>query len=232
MKELQEKIGYFFSDQGLLETALTHSSYSNAYGFDQYPSNERIEYLGDAVLELVVSEYIYRNLSHLSEGDMTKLRSVLVCEENLALKAKDLSLGSLLKLDKGASSTGEEKRASLLSDTFEALIGAVYLDGGLEEARGLILRFLKDDFQKPINFNTFSPKTILQERFLGESKQTVSYRIIKESGPPHNKTYEVEVCFGNQILARGIGSRKKDAEQDAAKKALIKLEHENESRGE
>ncbi len=216
---VEKTIGYSFNNKQLLNTALTHSSFSNSYGG---LSNERLEFLGDAVLELVVSEHIYKTFPKLCEGDMTKLRSLIVCAENLSKKATAMGLGECMRFDKGALKLEERKRISVLCDAFEALIGAIYCDGGFEAAKDFVMRFCRNDFSLPADYLMLNPKTMLQEKYQRTEKKTVTYRVVSEKGQPHDKVYTVDVFFDNKFLGRGIGKSKKEAEQEAARDALSK----------
>lgn len=221
--ELQKKINYQFSDSKLFTLALTHSSFSNDKAMQKLQNNERLEFLGDAVLELVTSEVFYLEHAKMQEGELTKLRASMVCEPSLAFCAKKLQLGSYLLLGKGEIHTGGRERNSILSDALEALIGAIYLDGGFDAAKTFIhthiLAHLKD--QK----HTFhDSKTMLQELVQGRhGKETIQYCLVAEEGPDHNKKFKVNVLLGDRVLATGIGKTKKAAEQEAAQRAILQL---------
>ena len=202
LTDLQKEIQYTFSDRRLLEVALTHSSYANEQKGRNRANNERIEYLGDAVLELVVSDYIYRRYPEYSEGKMTKLRSSLVCEYTLAICARDISLGEYLRLSKGEDITGGRERDSILADAFEALIGAIYLDGGIKEASAFIKRHLLNDVEDKSLF--YDAKTILQEMVQAGAGSHLSYRLIGESGPDHNKEFSVVSVIDGKDYAKGV----------------------------
>lgn len=218
-QEICEKIGYSFRNPEYLKMALTHSSYSNEHKSHKKDNNERLEYLGDAVLELSVSDYLYHAYPDKNEGELTKLRSSLVCERTLSGCAREISLGTALRLSKGEHLTGGRERDSILSDAFEALIGAIYLDGGMEEARAFIERFLLTDVEDKALF--YDAKTILQEIVQAETKEKLSYHLIKEEGPDHCKEFTVEIWIGNKALAKGTGKTKKAAEQMAAYKTIL-----------
>ncbi len=223
--KFEEIIGYKFNDRNLIEHALTHSSYANE---KKIPggSNERLEFLGDSVLSIVVSEYLYTHLSHIAEGELTKLRASLVCEKSLHIFAQKIQLGEFLKLGKGEENTGGRERPSILADAFEAVIAAIYLDGGFEPASRHILRFMPEDLQtrrKPV-FNDF--KTILQEIVQKNPEEMVEYSLVGEEGPDHNKRFVVEVCLNSNVIGRGKGRSKKEAEQLAAKEALELMGYE------
>lgn len=219
---LEDKIKYHFSSPDLLVNALTHSSYANEMKLDKSKNNERLEYLGDAVLELVTSEYVYQEYKDLNEGDLTKLRASIVCEQNLASCARALDLGQYLLLGKGEEMTGGRERDSILSDVLEALIGAIYLDGGFTNAKEFVRSYILSDLKDKNLF--FDSKTILQEIVQNESnKQKLRYKLISEEGPDHNKTFTIAVCIGNDEIAVGSGKTKKAAEQEAAYQALQKI---------
>ena len=223
MKTLEEKIGYAFRDRTLLENALTHSSYANEHRDKGMPSNERLEFLGDSILGLVVADHLYRNRPDLPEGDLTRIRAALVCEGSLVEVAKSLDLGSYLKLGRGEESGGGRKRPSIQADAVEAMLAAVYLDGGIGQARKLIHNLiLNQEREKIANGRDF--KTALQELVQRESGQVLSYRLVGESGPDHAKCFSMEVLLNGQPIGAGEGRSKKEAEQAAAKAAVGKLE--------
>lgn len=223
MKTLEEKIGYTFRDRTLLENALTHSSYANEHRDKGMPSNERLEFLGDSILGLVVADHLYRNRPDLPEGDLTRIRAALVCEGSLVEVAKSLDLGSYLKLGRGEESGGGRKRPSIQADAVEAMLAAVYLDGGIGQARKLIHNLiLNQEREKIANGRDF--KTALQELVQRESGQVLSYRLVGESGPDHAKCFSMEVLLNGQPIGAGEGRSKKEAEQAAAKAAVGKLE--------
>ena len=220
LKELEKKTGYTFRDFSLLKQAMTHSSYINEKHLPKYRCNERLEFLGDAVLELVSSEYLFKESPHTPEGELTRTRASMVCEPSLALCARDLSLGDYLLLGKGEEATGGRFRDSVTSDAMEALIGAVYLDGGFTSAKEFIHRFVLNDLEDKKLF--YDSKTILQE-IVQADKSEISYHLIREEGPDHNKTFDVEVRIGGTGFGEGRGRTKKAAEQQAAYKAILKL---------
>lgn len=221
MDELQERIGYRFKNKNLLRQALTHSSYANEKHMSKLSDNERLEFLGDAVLEIVSSEFLFQNYPKMPEGDLTKLRASIVCEPTLALCTKEMDLGKYLFLGKGEDMTGGRKRKSILSDALEALIGSIYLDGGFASAKEFILRFILTDIEHKQLF--YDSKTILQEIVQAEFKEELSYRIIAETGPDHDKLFEVEALIGEQVIGTGEGRTKKSAEQEAAYHGILKL---------
>lgn len=221
MDELQKRIGYRFKNKNLLRQALTHSSYANEKHMSKLSDNERLEFLGDAVLEIVSSEFLFQNYPKMPEGDLTKLRASIVCEPTLALCTKEMDLGKYLFLGKGEDMTGGRKRKSILSDALEALIGSIYLDGGFASAKEFILRFILTDIEHKQLF--YDSKTILQEIVQAEFKEELSYRIIAETGPDHDKLFEVEALIGEQVIGTGEGRTKKSAEQEAAYHGILKL---------
>ena len=221
LKELEKKIGYTFREPALLKQALMHSSYTNEKHLQKYQCNERLEFLGDAVLELVSSEYLYLNSPHTPEGELTKTRASMVCEPSLALCARDIGLGDYLLLGKGEEATGGRHRDSVTSDAMEALIGAVYLDGGFTSAKEFIHRFVLTDLEDKKLF--YDSKTILQEMVQGMKAGSISYRLTGEEGPDHDKSFYVEVLIGDRAYGDGKGRTKKAAEQQAAYRAILKL---------
>lgn len=221
-KEFEEKIEYSFRNRTLLENALTHSSYANEKHWSYDRNNERLEFLGDAVLELVSSDFIFHEHKKDMEGSMTKLRASLVCEQSLAGSARELNLGKYIRLGKGESATGGSDRDSILSDAFEAVIGAIYLDGGLEHAAVFIRRFVLSDIEAKQLF--YDSKTVLQE-IIQERRDgnAISYELISESGPDHAKVFEISCNLGGEIIGIGKGKSKKAAEQQAAYQAILKI---------
>ena len=224
VKQLEEKAGYRFRKKELLTHAMTHSSYVNEKHLKKPDSNERLEFLGDAVLELVTSEYLFFADKTMPEGELTKQRAAMVCEKALAFCARDLELGSFLLLGKGEEATGGRKRESLTSDALEALIGAIYLDGGFASAKEFILRHILNDLEGKRLF--YDSKTILQEMVQGNLDQKIFYHLIGEEGPDHNKSFRVEVRIGETAYGQGVGRTKKAAEQEAAYQAILKLREE------
>lgn len=220
-KELEQVIGYEFHDKGLLSHALTHSSYANEKHWDKTKCNERLEFLGDAVLEVVTSDFLFRSYPQMPEGEMTKLRASLVCEPTLAYCAEAFSLGEYLLLGKGEDMTGGRKRPSVVSDAMEAIIGAIYLDGGLANAKEFIYRFVLNDIEHKQLF--YDSKTILQEMVQAEYKDSLTYELLREEGPDHNKTFEVCVRLGGREIGRGSGRTKKAAEQVAAYHGICEI---------
>ena len=220
LKEFQARIGYEFNNINLLRQALTHSSYANEKHMKKLSDNERLEFLGDAVLEVVSSEFLYQNYTDVPEGELTKLRASIVCEPTLALCTKEMDLGRYIYLGKGEDHTGGRKRKSILSDALEAVIGAIYLDGGFANAKEFVLKYIMTDIEHKQLF--YDSKNILQELVQGERRQ-LSYRLIGESGPDHDKSFSVEVCVDDEVISTGAGHTKKAAEQEAAYKALLIL---------
>ena len=221
-KQLEERIGYSFKDKALLKQALTHSSYSNEQRINKAPNYERLEFLGDAVLELISSKFFYLENPDMSEGEMTKLRSSMVCEQALAYCARDIELGSYLLLGKGEEATGGRMRDSITSDVMEALIGAIYLDSGFEEAEKFVLNFILSDLENKQLF--YDSKTILQEKVQKQGSVMV-YNLLEVTGPDHDKMFTVEACIDGEPVTRGCGRNKKMAEQNAAYEALMKWEN-------
>ena len=223
LKEFQKMIGYEFKKEQLLRQALTHSSYANEKHMKKLSDNERLEFLGDAVLEIVSSEFLYHNYEKLPEGELTKLRASIVCEPTLALCTEELRLGDYLYLGRGEDLTGGRKRKSILSDALEAVIGAIYLDGGFANAKEFILKYILTDIENKKLF--YDSKTILQE-VVQSNHQQLEYVLIGETGPDHNKSFTVEVHIDEKRMSEGIGHTKKAAEQETAYKALILLRKE------
>ena len=226
ISELEKEIGYTFKNKEIITVALTHSSYSNemkSHG-EKIQFNERLEFLGDAVLEFLVSRYIFEKYPELPEGELTKLRASVVCEGSLAKKAVDIHLGDFLYLGKGEELTGGRTRESILADAFEAVIGAVVIDGGIENAEKYVMGLMTDVISSVRNsFMLMDYKTRLQEEIQKSSKEPVAYTIVKESGPDHGKLFEAEVSHSGSVLGSGTGRSKKEAEQAAAKNALDKI---------
>ena len=226
IKKFQKVIGYHFENEKLLMQALTHSSYANEHHMKKLSDNERLEFLGDAVLEIISSDFLYREHGDLPEGELTKLRASIVCEPTLALCAMEISLGDYLYLGKGEDLTGGRERKSILSDALEAVIGAIYLDGGFTNAKEFIRKFILKDIEHKQLF--YDSKTILQEVVQGEHEH-LTYVLTDESGPDHNKSFTVRACIGERVIGSGTGHTKKAAEQEAAYQALLMLK--NQQRG-
>ena len=222
MVTLEEKIGYIFRDRALLDNALTHSSYANEHREQGSLSNERLEFLGDSILGLVVADHLFRTRPDLPEGDLTRIRAALVCESSLVDVAKELDLGAYLKLGRGEESGGGRHRPSIQADAVEAMLAAVYLDGGIGQARKLIHDLiLGHEREKTAAGRDY--KTFLQELVQRESGQVLTYRLIGESGPDHAKLFSMEVLLNGEALGAGQGHSKKEAEQAAAKAAVEKM---------
>ena len=224
MEKLEEKIGYKFKNRVLLQTALTHSSYANEKHSGQCLSYERQEFLGDSVLGLVAAEFLYAHEPMLPEGRMTRLRAELVCEASLHKTALSLGLGEYMRLGKGEANTGGRERPSILADMVEAIIAAIYLDSGMDEARRFVLAKVLGDVEISEQRRSADYKTRLQELVQRKSNQHIAYELVSESGPDHNKVFEFEVKINGQPSGRGSGRTKKEAEQMAACKALEAME--------
>ncbi|NLK70297.1 MAG: ribonuclease III [Clostridiales bacterium] len=225
MDEFENIIQYQFKNKQLLTEALSHSSYANEKKKTRN-SNERLEFLGDSVLSVIVSQYLFEHFSHLPEGELTKIRASLVCEKSLYNFAQQIRLGDFLLLGKGEEHTGGRERPSILADAFEAVIAAIYLDGGLEAARKHVLKFIPDDIDKK-SLTAFSDyKTILQEVIQKNPEEKVEYILADQTGPDHNKAFKVQVCLNSNVIGTGTGKSKKEAEQMAAKEALELMGYE------
>ncbi|MEH2943056.1 ribonuclease III [Lachnospiraceae bacterium KK002] len=224
LREFEEKIGYHFENEKLLLQALTHSSYANERHLGRLADNERLEFLGDAVLEITASEFLFHRYPGHPEGELTRLRASMVCEPALAFCTRELKLGRYLLLGKGEDQTGGRERKSILSDALEAVIGAIYLDGGFANAKEFIHRFVLNDIEHKQLF--FDSKTILQELVQGNHEGELSYFLLKEEGPDHNKKFVVEARIGNVSYGTGCGRTKKSAEQEAAYHTLLQLKEQ------
>ena len=221
LSDLEKKIGYRFRDFSFLEHAMRHSSFCNEQKMDKLRNNERLEFLGDAVLELVTSEFLYSKYPKMPEGEATRKRASMVCEQTLALCAKELELGSYLFLGKGEELTGGRERASVTSDALEALIGAIYLDGGFTNAKEFVEKFVLNGIEEKQLF--FDSKTIFQEMMQSITTEPIRYELVSEEGPDHCKTFSVELFVGNRNAGKGTGKSKKAAEQAAAYDAIKKI---------
>lgn len=228
LKDLEQKIGYSFRDRKKLTLALTHSSYANEHKAHGVICNERLEFMGDAVLGFISAEFLYAKYPSKPEGELSKLRSSLVCESALDVYAKSIGLGSYLLLGHGEDLAGGRNRPSILSDAFEALIAAIYMDGGMERAKEFVLPYLTEATESDAKTHALNRdyKTALQEIAQKNPGEIISYAVVSESGPDHNKTFEVSVYLNSNLLASGNGRSKKEAEQDAAKKALALMGEE------
>lgn len=223
LSNLEKSLGMTFDDRHLIETALTHSSYAKQFREADY--NERLEFLGDSVLQLVITEYLFKNNRNKSEGQLTKIRSLIVCENSLYEISRKLELSKYIRMSKGEELTGGRERVSIQADAVEALIAAIYLDKGFEVAKSFILENFKDIIAKAIeNKIILDFKTKLQEYLQKDGEININYELLKYEGPPHRRKFFVNVQVGNKIMGEGNGFSKKEAEQNAAKEALIKLE--------
>ena len=223
--DFESNIEYHFKDSSLLKKALTHSSYAHENNMKRFSDNEKLEFLGDAVLEMVSSEFLYHEYPTLSEGDLSKLRASLVCEPTLAYCAKAICLKDYILLGKGEDRTGGRERDSIVSDALEAVIGAMFLDGGIEVAKLFILKFILTDIEHKRLF--YDTKTTLQEVTQARYKMGVTYELVSESGPSHDKVYESRALMGDKVLGVGKGKSKKASEQDAAYQALLAMHMES-----
>ena len=227
IKDLEAAIGYRFQNITLLQNALAHSSYANEHWHNGLMSNERLEFLGDSILGMVVAEYLYRNFPDRLEGELTRMRADMVCEKSLADVAESLDLGRHLLLGRGEEQGGGRRRASILADAMESVIAASFLDGGMEAARGIIERFVLTNV--PVRrLHNVDYKTVLQELVQKKKNQTLSYTLVGEAGPDHDKVFQVEVSLNGVPVGTGTGSSKKRAEQSAAHSAIQSLFPDNE----
>ena len=229
LKDFQEKIQYLFKDKGLLETALTHSSFANEHHLEKHQNNERLEFLGDAVLELVSSDVLFRRYPEKLEGELSKTRASLVCEPALAYCARKMNLGEYLRLGKGEDMTGGRDRDSILSDALEAVIGSIFLDGDILPARKFIMDFVLNDIENTRLF--YDCKTSLQENVQSWSKDVLKYELVDVSGPEHNRTFVMQIQLGDRILGQGSGRTKQAAGQNAAYQSLLELKAQGLFRG-
>lgn len=221
MEKLEQRIGYAFQNKDLLKTALTHSSYANECHDKRTVSNERLEFLGDSVLGIITSDYIFKRYREIPEGELTKLRASLVCEQALHEVAQAKGLSEFLRLGHGEEAGGGRYRPSIMADAVEAIIGAIYLDGGMESAAGFVLGFIKPGAEEYASHKSFTDyKTMLQEIVQKNREEVLSYRLKSQSGPDHDKTFEMEVLLNSNVMACGAGHSKKEAEQAAAREAL------------
>ncbi len=224
MDRFQQRIGYSYRDTGLLKKALTHSSYANEHHMDRHDNNERLEFLGDAVLELISSDLLFGRFPGKQEGELSKLRASLVCEPSLAYSARELSIGAFLLLGKGEEATGGRERDSILSDALEAVIGSIYLDGGFEPAKAFVLKYVLNDIEHKRRFHDC--KTVLQEVVQSHGKASLKYELSDTIGPEHNRTFVMQVCLDGQVIGTGEGRTKQAAGQQAAYQALIRLKEQ------
>lgn len=221
LERLEERIGYCYKKKELLQQALTHSSFANEQKINKSKDYERLEFLGDAVLELVSSEFLFYTNPDISEGKLTRLRASMVCEPALAFCARDLELHEYIRLGKGEEMTGGRHRDSIISDVMEAVIGSLYLDGGFQTAHDFIHRFILSDLEDKILF--YDAKTVLQEMIQETPQGSLNYRLIKEEGPDHDKSFMVEAYINGRPVSNGVGRTKKAAEQQAAYEAILML---------
>ena len=224
IKDLETAIGYRFKNIMLLQNALTHSSYANEHWHDSLKSNERLEFLGDSILGMVVAQHLFRTFPNRLEGDLTRMRADMVCEKALAKIAERIDLGKHLLLGNGEEQNGGRSRSSILADAVESVLAACFLDGGMAAAESFINRFVLCNVpsDKPANLDY---KTALQELVQQKKNQQLAYHLVGESGPDHDKEFTVEVTLNGKIVGQGIGTSKKRAEQNAAKEAMEKLFH-------
>ena len=219
IKDLEKAIGYQFKNITLLQNARAHSSYANERWHDSLKSNERLEFLGDSILGMVTAEYLYRNFPDRPEGDLTRMRADMVCERSLAVAAERIELGNHLLLGNGEEAGGGRRRDSILADALESVIAACFLDGGMDAARRFIDTFVLTEV--PVKkLRNADYKTALQELVQQKKNQSLSYALVGESGPDHDKKFEVEVSLNGKVVGNGSGSSKKRAEQDAARAAI------------
>ena len=226
LEKLEEKIGYQYKNRNLLQEALTHSSFANEQKINKRGDYERLEFLGDAVLELVTSDFLFKTNPDMPEGKLTRMRASMVCEPALAFCARELELNQYIRLGKGEEMTGGRHRDSIVSDAMEAVIGSLYLDGGFSVAHDFIHRFVLSDLEDKILF--YDAKTVLQEMIQERPHGSLSYQLIKEEGPDHDKCFWVEAYVNGKALSKGSGRTKKAAEQQAAYEAILILRKQEE----
>ena len=226
LKELQQKIDYQFKDENLLFTAVTHSSYANEHKLHKIHHNERLEFLGDAVLEIVSSDFLFKNFPDMAEGQMSKKRASLVCEPTLAYCARQIGLGKYLMLGKGEDMGGGRNRDSILSDALEAVIGSIYLDGGLNKASKFIMTHVLNDIEHKAMFQ--DSKTILQEILQKNHRDPITYEVVDMKGPEHNRMFVMQVKLGDTVIGLGSGRTKQAAGQEAAYHAILALKNQQE----
>lgn len=225
IRQLEEAIGYHFHNLSLLQNALAHSSYANEHWHNSLMSNERLEFLGDSILGMLVASYLYRNFPDRPEGELSRMRADMVCETALAQVAEEIDLGTHLLLGKGEEQNGGRSRSSILADAVESVIAACYLDGGMEAAKSFIQRFVLPNVPVQEMHNA-DYKSALQELVQRKRDQVLSYHLLSETGPDHDKCFQVEVCLNGRSVGRGSGSSKKRAEQEAARVAYEALKNE------
>lgn len=226
LESVQENLKYRFKDIELLQTALTHSSYANEHSMKITENNERLEFLGDAVVSLIVSQYLYKKYPNYPEGELTKIRAKVVCESSLAFVARKINLGELLLLGKGEEATGGRTRESILGDASESLVGALYTDSDFETTKRVLLDKFENDLVHAVARGSLfiDYKTDLQENLQKRKRSRIEYNVKKEEGPDHNKVFHIDVLIDNSVVGQGSGRNKKEAEQMAAKEALLVLE--------
>ncbi len=222
--ELEKKIGYVYKDKNLLRQAMTHTSFANEQKINKLDSYERIEFLGDAVLEMISSEFFYFKYPDTKEGNLTKMRASAVCEPSLAITARQLGLGEYILLGKGEEATGGRERDSIIADVVEAVIGSIYLDGGLEQAKAFILTHVLNDLEHKQLF--YDANSILMETLQAKKEQNFEYRLVGEEGPDHEKVFKTEAVLNGERIGYGEGQSKKISEQHAAYEALMYLRGE------
>ena len=225
LKSFEKKIGYTYNNLSILVEALTHSSYANEVNASgkrekKLPYNERMEFLGDSILSLIVSDHLFRKYPDIPEGELTKVRAALVCEKALHTFAERISLGEYIFVGKGEEKAGGRTKSSILADAFEALIASIYLDGSLEKATEFVMKFIPDTFEKCKNISFHDYKTFLQEVMQKNPEEEIKYEVIEERGPAHNRDFVVEVSINTNVIGRGTAKTKKEAEQFAAREAL------------
>lgn len=221
LKRLNDKTGIDFDSIDVLNTAFIHPSFTNEHGLEPHKNNQRLEFLGDAILDLAISQYLYENYPHLTEGQMTKIRASVVCEQSLSRIAEELSLGDYLILGRGEENTKGRQKPSILADTFEAYIGAIYLEKGFDVVQTFILNILNKSIKVAVEGEDDRDfKTTLQELLQRSTNDRVVYKVIEERGPDHDKIFFVEVRWKGKLLGKGTGKSKKEAEQAAAGEAL------------
>lgn len=217
-EKLEKNLGYTFKNKAYLKTALTHSSYANEKKSNDY--NERLEFLGDAVLSIIVAEYLFNKYKNKKEGDLTKTRAMLVCEKTLCRFSKQLGIGQEMILGNGEISSGGRERPSILADAFEAVLAAIFIDGGIDEAKRFVLGFVEKELEKPMDNAVKDYKSTLQEIIQQNADEVLRYHMVSETGPDHNKHFVSEVYLNSNVIGKGGGRTKKDAEQQAARDAL------------
>lgn len=225
LKELEDRIGYNFKNKNLLKKAVTHSSYANINRLPEHSDNERLEFLGDAVLELISSEFLYKKFPDYDEGRLSKIRAGLVCEPTLSYCTEEIDLEKYILLSAGEEKTGGRNRKSIKSDAMEAVIGAIYLDGGFLAAKNFVFKFILTDIENKIKYHDC--KTSLQEIVQAMHNEKLTYELVKEEGPDHDKIFYIEARIGDKVIGTGKGNSKKRAEQEAAFMGIRFFENKN-----